>query len=107
MTINLPDPSQILQQLFGGVVSGPNNIAGFDLKTLVGLTGVPFVEAVVQYLHDQWNMPSKLAPLAAIIFAILLNVLLALALKNDVLSAIYIGFFTGLFSSVWHEKTKS
>lgn len=76
---------------------------GFDLHSLIGLSGMSFVESVVQYFKEQWGMPSKMAPVAGVVVGLVTNILLALTLKNDLVSAVYVGLATGFFSSVWHE----
>jgi hypothetical protein len=106
MTITLPDFGQ-LPHFIGTVTSGIIKTAGYDPKTLVGLSGIMVVESATQYFRDQWNLPKRLSPFAAILIGVVFNILLALALNNDVVSSVYTGLITGALSSVWHEQTKS
>jgi hypothetical protein len=75
----------------------------FDFHTLVGTGGLTIIESFVQYLKDQWSLPGKLAPLAAIVAGIGLNEVAAYSLHMDLLSALYVGVATGVASSFWHE----
>lgn len=76
---------------------------GFNPLQYVGLAGVTVVESFVQYLKDQWNLPGKFAPLAAVAFAVILNILLALYMGTPLGTGALVGFFTGFLSSAWHE----
>lgn len=76
------------------------------LKQFSGLTGVPLVEQVVQYLKMEWRMPSYLAPLAALAAGVGVNVGLAHLFNTDLLVSVYVGLFTGFSSSFWHEMSK-
>lgn len=95
-------PNQLLIATASAANIGPS-LNGFDIRTLIGVSGTPQIEAIVQFLKDEWALPRKLAPFASIVIGVLLNILLAMVLMNDVLSAVYTGIFTGLLSSVWHE----
>ena len=73
-----------------------------DLHKFVGLAGAPAVEQFVQYLKEQWALPTKLAALAALVIGILLNVALSVYFGLSVSDAVVVGAATGLLSSGWH-----
>jgi hypothetical protein len=73
-----------------------------DLTKFVGVAGAPAIEQAVQYLKEQWALPTKLAPVAALGLGVLVNVGLSLWLGVSVLDAVSIGAVTGLLASGWH-----
>lgn len=81
-------------------------MAQLDPTQFIGLTGVPLVEQVVQYLKDEWRMPSYLAPLAALAVGVALNVAIGHYMGTDFLTNVCVGLFTGFSSSFWHEMSK-
>lgn len=83
-------------------------IDGFDVRTLMGLSGITFVESFVKYLQRQWRLPTTgmLPVLASLASGIALNVLLAWYLHMDLSSAVVTGAFTGVGASGWHAATK-
>jgi hypothetical protein len=101
MTINIPTDLLVAS---ASAITYNTALIGFDPRTLIGISGTPLLESFVQFLKDEWELPGRWAPMAAIAFGICLNLLLALFFHNDILSSVYAGLFTALLSSVWHEK---
>lgn len=87
--------------------SGSPVVGGFDLRTLIGLSGLTLVESWVKYLQNQWNLPKTgmLPVCASLISGIVLNVALAWYLHMDISSAIATGALTGVAASGYHEMT--
>jgi len=81
-------------------------MVGFDPHALIGLTGAPVVESIVNFLKDQWRLSPKLAPIAAILLGLILNIWAGYVLKVDFVSTIYSGLITGFAASSWYELTK-
>lgn len=77
-----------------------------DLTQFIGFTGVPLIEQIVQYLKDEWGMPTYLAPLAALLAGVSINLAIANQLHMDLLFSVYVGLFSGFSSSFWHEIAK-
>jgi hypothetical protein len=73
-----------------------------DLTKFVGVAGAPAIEQGVQYLKEQWALPTKLAPVAAIGLGVVLNVGLSLWLGLSLVDAVGLGAATGLLASGWH-----
>jgi hypothetical protein len=79
-----------------------------DLQTLYGIGGAPVIQQMVQYLKDQWKMPTVLAPWAAFVFAMAINYALGtLLLHADFKSIFLSGMLTTLAACGWHEIQKS
>lgn len=80
-------------------------VDGFDVRTLMGLSGLTFIEAFVKYLQNQWKLPTTgmLPVLASLISGVLLNLMLAIYLHLDLSSAVVTGAFTGVLASGWHQ----
>lgn len=78
----------------------------FDPSQFIGLTGIPLIEQIVQYLKKEWRMPSYLAPLAALAAGVGINLGIGYYTHIDFLTAIYVGLFTGFSSSYWHEMAR-
>lgn len=78
----------------------------FNLVQFVGLSGAPTIQQAVQYLRDQWKLPTYLAPFTAVLFGMLMNVGLAWYLHSDLTQGVLVGALTGLFASGWHEIQK-
>ncbi len=74
----------------------------FDPRQFIGLSGAPFIEQSVQYFKEQWALPTKLAPLAALILGVGINVGISSWLGLPVTDAVGVGAVTGLFASGWH-----
>lgn len=74
----------------------------FDPHKLVGLAGAPAIQQVVQYLKEQWGLPVKFAPVAALGLGIALNSILAFWLGLSLLDAVELGAVTGFLASGWH-----
>lgn len=74
-----------------------------DLTPFIGLTGIPVIEQVVQYLRDSGILPPYITPFMALIIGVVLNVLLAWQLHVDLLTGFEVGLIAGFGASVWHE----
>lgn len=72
----------------------------------IGLTGVPLIESIVEYLKDNFRLSGYLAPLAALLVGVVLNESLAVYLHQSLLVGFYVGLFSGFSSSYWHEMSK-
>lgn len=75
----------------------------FNPTTLVGISGVPFIEQIVEYLKDYMRLPAYLAPFAALVVAVILNEGMAYYLHLSLLNGFYAGLVAGFGSSMWHE----
>ena len=78
----------------------------FDPTQFIGLTGIPLIEQAVQFLKIQFRMPTYLAPIAALIVGVFINVLISLYLHTNVLTGTEVGLLAGFSSSFWHELSK-
>lgn len=78
----------------------------FNLVQFVGLAGAPTIQQLVEYLKTEWKLPTYLAPLAAVVLGMIVNVALAAYFGADLRSGILMGILTGGFASGWHEVAK-
>lgn len=78
----------------------------FDIRSLLGLSGVPFVESIVNYLKYQWRLSPRMAPLAAHLVGLIWNIGIGALYGVDIRSGIIAGLLTGFGASVWYEATK-
>src|SRR5690242_15192635 len=87
------------------VLTDPNLCAQLQTLTLTkftGLAGAPAIAQAVQYLKEQWGLPTRLAPIAALGLGIAVNVGIAAYMGLSLTDAIALGAATGLLSSGWH-----
>lgn len=82
------------------------DFASFDITSFIGMAGVPMIERIVEYLRVHWRLPSYLAPIAANLIGILLNVAIVTQLQGDIVAGAVVGFFVGFGTSFWHEISK-
>jgi len=78
----------------------------FNLTQYAGIAGAPAIEQAVQYLKEQWKLPVKLAPVAALVLGVLLNVAIAAYVGNSLQDAVLIGLMTGAAASSWYIVSK-
>ena len=76
----------------------------FDVSQVVGIGGAPVVVSLVNMIKDL-GLPKKYAAIVSLIIAVLFNVFLAFALKNDLFSAVVIGVLTGGVASGYYDAT--
>jgi hypothetical protein len=83
-------------------------ISGFDVRQIVGLGGMTFIEAFVKYLQRQWGVPTKgiIPVIVTMVCGIGLNLAIAAYLHMDMTNALIVGAFTGVSASGYHEATK-
>lgn len=72
------------------------------LTKFVGVAGAPAIEQAVQYLKEQWALPTKLAAVAALGLGALVNIALSWWFGMSIVDAVEIGAVTGLVASSWH-----
>lgn len=78
-----------------------------DLTQFYGLPGLVLIESLVKYLTDEWELPTKLAPIAAIVLSFAWNLLLGFfILHTNWQSAFVVGLLTAMGASTYHEVTK-
>lgn len=80
--------------------------SSFDPSILIGLGTAPALETIVQFLKEYWSLPSKLAPIAAIVLGIGINAIIGYLLNWDVKSILAIGIISGAGASGWHQIKK-
>ncbi len=78
-------------------------VQAFNPAMFVGLSGAPAIEQGVQYLKEQWALSTKLAPVAALVLGIAINVGLAAYLGTPIELALLIGAVTGAAASGIHS----
>jgi len=75
------------------------------LKSCVGIAGLPVVVIAVQQTKravPDW--PGYAWPLCSIVWAVLINVIVALALSSDIYVAVVVGVITGILASNAYDK---
>lgn len=83
-----------------------------DPRLFAPLLTAPGIEQAVQYLKNQWSLPTKLAPWAALLVGVIFSDAFAVYMAKfagsqlDLLNATLIGLGTGFLTSTWHEITK-
>jgi hypothetical protein len=81
-------------------------LQGINPTQFVGLAGAPAVEQAVQYLKEQWALPTKMAPLASVGLGVLLNIGLAAYLGTSLIDGVALGAATGVAASFWYVMSK-
>jgi enoyl-CoA hydratase/carnithine racemase len=76
-----------------------------DLHSFVGLAGAPMIERFVEYLKVEWKLSTYLSPVVALVTGLFLNEALAVYFHTDFVTALFVGLFTGMTASGWHEIT--
>lgn len=78
-----------------------------DLTAFYGIPGAVFIESLVNYFTEQWELPKRLAPLLAIVLSFGWNLLLGFfVLHTDWQSSFVVGLITAMTASTYHEVTK-
>lgn len=78
-----------------------------DPQSLYGVPGAIFIESIVKYFVEQWEVPKKIAPLLAILFSFGWNLFLsALIIHASWQSSLVSGLLTAMVASTYHELSK-
>jgi hypothetical protein len=81
---------------------------GFDISTVIGLTGVPIVTALVQVVKIAWpELDSRYWPVLCLAIAIGLNVGIAAAMGNPWRTGVIWGLLAGLSASGLYTWTRN
>lgn len=77
-----------------------------NLLPYIGLAGGPQIQQLVQYLKNEWKLPTYLTPLAAILIGVVINVGLSPFLGTSWQTSIIVGVLAGFVANGWHEIAK-
>lgn len=73
------------------------------LPIIIGLGSASHIEAAVEYFKSNWELPTQLAPYAALVLAIGVNFGVAAALHLPITETIVNTFLTTGGAVFWHE----
>jgi hypothetical protein len=75
----------------------------FDPLVLAGIGTAPVIEQIIEYMKGEWGIPSKFAPIIAIVLAIGINGIIGVLLGWEPRSVVAIGLLTGFTANAWHS----
>lgn len=77
-----------------------------EYSDFIGLAGIPIITGLIQIVKG-FNVPDKGLPVVALILGMVLNIVIAVSVGNEILLAVLMGIVTGLAASGLYSQTKT